>query len=60
MDAVAKRASRSLRRERRIFDSSSVADGPCCFDAVDPGGFFVTSLDELVGRDAQAASRSLE
>lgn len=61
MEAVARRASLSLRRERRIFDSSSLADGPPCFgDVVDPGGFLVTSLEELVGRDAQAALRSLE
>lgn len=66
--AVASTASRSFRSDRRSVDSSAAGGGvPLCLCAgfdfkVDwvAGGLEVASLDELVGREAWAASRSLE
>lgn len=65
-DAVAKTASRSLRRDRRSVDSSVDGGGTPRCAGIDAearwaaGGFEVASLEALVGREASAASRSLE
>lgn len=66
LELVAKTASRSLRRERRMVDSS--ADGEGLRGPVDllfeegreAGGLLVASLEALLGRDVHAASRFLE
>lgn len=67
VDAVARTASRSFRRDKRRVDNSADAAGMC--DLVDlslfvwgkaAGGFLVASPEALMGSDAQAASRSSE
>lgn len=67
LELVAKTASRSLRRERRMVDSS--ADGEGLRGPVDlllfeegreAGGLLVASLEALLGRDVHAASMFLE
>lgn len=66
VDAVARTASRSLRRERRRVDSSVDAETVLILVCVSlgwgraAGGFFVASPDALVGRDDHAASKSSE
>lgn len=65
-EAVARVASRSLRKERRRVDSSDDGGGvPLSAgfrfeEGRAAGGFDVASFEALVGRDANAASRSLE
>lgn len=65
--AVARTASRSFRRESKRVDSSADGGGtPFCAEGLnfkddrEAGGLEVASLEGLVGRDANAASRSLE
>lgn len=63
---VAKTASRSLRSDKRSVDSSVDGGGMPLRAGSDfkgereAGGLEVASLDELVGREAWAASRSFE
>lgn len=65
-EAVARTASRSLRRDRRSVDSSVDGGGTPRCAGVDvegrwaAGGLEVASFEALVGREASAASRSLE
>jgi hypothetical protein len=64
--AVARVASRSLRRERRRVEISDEGGGMLLSawlrfeEGRAAGGFEVASFEALVGRDANAASRSLE